>query len=124
MISKILVRLLHNIFVPIANSESTGAPNAAEAQGIIPIPVGLIWFKGIAIKGGPVQLRLYQELLKTLIESGKGKPSFVFDKEFRIEDGAQAFREFSDHKLIKAVFRFDAPLDSVNGNGKRKRWET
>jgi len=68
-----------------------------------------------------VQLRLYQELLKTLIESGKGKPSFVFDKEFRIEEGAEAFREFSDHKLIKAVFRFDTLRGSLNVNGKRKR---
>lgn len=61
------------------------------------------------MKGGGAQIRLYQELLKTLIERDNAKPSFVFDKEFKIEDGFQAFREFSEHKLIKAVFRFDTP---------------
>jgi threonine dehydrogenase-like Zn-dependent dehydrogenase len=98
-----------------------GAPNVAAAQGVLPIPIGIIWLKGLTVKGGPVQLRLYQELLKTLIESGKGKPSFVFDREFRIEDGAEAFREFSAHKLIKAVFRFDNPPGTSTTNGKRKR---
>lgn len=116
-----MVSLFHRVVRLRLTFNSSGATNPAAAQVIIPVPVGLIWLKGLTIKGGPVQLRLYQYLLKTLIESGKGKPSFVFDKEFRIEEGAEAFREFSDHKLIKAVFRFDTPLGSVNGNSKRKR---
>jgi len=68
-----------------------------------------------------VPLRLYQELLKKLIESGKAKPSFVFDKEFRIEEGAKAFREFNDHKIIKAWFNFERQYDIGNGHhGKEK----
>ena len=51
-------------------------------------------------------MHLYQDLLKNLIESGKAKPSFVFEKEFKIEDGAEAYREFSEHKVVKVVFRF------------------
>lgn len=53
--------------------------------------------------------RPFEELLKNLIERGKGKPSFVFTKEFKIEDAPQAHKEFEAHKLIKAVFRFDIP---------------
>jgi threonine dehydrogenase-like Zn-dependent dehydrogenase len=41
-----------------------------------------------------------------LIDSGKAKPSFVFDREFTIDQGAEAFEQFSEHKLVKAVFRF------------------
>jgi hypothetical protein len=39
----------------------------------------------------------------------------VFDREFRIEDAAEAYREFSDHKIVKAVFRFD---EFVERNGE------
>lgn len=59
------------------------------------------------MRGGIAPVRQSQELLKTLIERDNAKPSFVFDREFRIEEGAEAFKEFEAHKLIKAVFRFD-----------------
>jgi threonine dehydrogenase-like Zn-dependent dehydrogenase len=75
--------------------------------------MGQWWTKGQTIKGGFVQLRLYQELLKTLIERGNAKSSFVFTKEFRIEDAAQAFKEFEAHKVIKAFFKFDIPKKSL-----------
>ncbi len=68
--------------------------------------------KGQSIKGGPVELHLFQDLLKNLIDSGRGKPSFVFDAEYRIEQAAEAYRDFSEHKIIKAVFRFPDPEKS------------
>ena len=59
-----------------------------------------------------MQIRLYQDLLKNLIESGKAKPSFIFDREFRIEEAAKAFRDFSDRKIIKAWFNFEREYNS------------
>ena len=94
-------------------------PNSPKAHGILPIPWGTLWLKSLSIRGGIVQIRLFQDLLKKLIESGKAKPSFVFTKEFSIDDAPEAFREFSDHKLIKAVFRFDKP--KMNGERPHKR---
>ena len=58
-------------------------------------------------------MRQYQPALKKLIESGRAKPSFVFDKELRIEDAPEAYQEFSDHDFIKSVIRFD---DGENGS--------
>ncbi|KAH8657580.1 putative S-glutathione dehydrogenase [Tricladium varicosporioides] len=55
---------------------------------------------------GVVQIRLYQSLLLKLIESGKARPSFVFEKEYKIEDAPKAYQEFNEHKVTKAVFRF------------------
>lgn len=52
-----------------------------------------------------MQIHPYQDLLKKLVDSGKAKPSFVFDGEFTIDQGAEAFELFSEHKLVKAVFR-------------------
>jgi threonine dehydrogenase-like Zn-dependent dehydrogenase len=67
-----------------------------------------MWVKGISLKGGVVQLRLYQDILLKLIESGRAKPSFVFSDKFRIDDAVKAYKDFSNHKLIKAVFQFPA----------------
>ncbi|CZR60736.1 related to formaldehyde dehydrogenase [Phialocephala subalpina] len=78
----------------------------SDSKGDIQFPAGLFWVKSLSMKGGTAQLRLYQDLLKGLIESGKAKPSFVFEKEFSIEQGKEAFKEFSEHKLVKAVFKF------------------
>jgi len=89
-----------------------------EKLGTVEFPIGAWWIKNISIKGGIVQIRLYQELLKNLIERGNAKPSFVFTKEYRIEDAAQAYRDFSDHKIIKAVFKFDKPPKSLKRKGK------
>jgi glutathione-independent formaldehyde dehydrogenase len=71
--------------------------------------MGEWWTKGQTIKGGFVQPRPFEQLLKTLIERGNAKPSFVFTKEYRIEEAPQAYKEFEAHKLIKAVFKFDTP---------------
>jgi threonine dehydrogenase-like Zn-dependent dehydrogenase len=65
-----------------------------------------LWLKGISLKGGAVELRLYQDLLLKLIESGKAKPSFVFTDRFQIDDAVKAYHDFSTHKLVKAVFQF------------------
>jgi glutathione-independent formaldehyde dehydrogenase len=71
--------------------------------------MGEWWSKGQTIKRRYVQPRSFEELLKILIERGKAKPSFVFTKEFKIEDAPQVYKEFEARKLIKAVSRFDTP---------------
>ncbi|PMD44682.1 hypothetical protein L207DRAFT_579615 [Hyaloscypha variabilis F] len=96
-------------FIGVYVQEDNKPHKPDEATGIFPFPMGLWWAKGQTIKGGFVEPRPYQELLKTLIERGNVKPSFVFTKEFKIEDAPQAYKEFEAHKLIKAVFKFDTP---------------
>lgn len=76
-------------------------------KGLFEIPFGESWLKGQSIKSGIVPLRQYQPALKRLIESGRAKPSFIFDRELRIEDAAEAYKEFSDHDFIKSVIRLD-----------------
>lgn len=82
-------------------------------KGIFEIPFGESWLKAQTIKSGIVPLRQYQPALKRLIESGRAKPSFIFDRELRIEDAPEAYKEFSDHDFIKSVFRLD---DGENGS--------
>ena len=96
----------------------TGASTKEATNGILHVPIGEFWLNGQSLKGGIIPLQLYrstQQLLKTLIERDHAKPSFVFDREFKIEEALEAFREFSDHKLVKAVIRFDKKVH-MNGN--------
>lgn len=58
-------------------------------------------------------MRQYQPALKKVIESGRARPSFVFDRELRIEDAPEAYQESSDHDFIKSVILFD---DGENGS--------
>ena len=87
-------------------------------KGIFEIPFGESWLKGQSIKSGIVQLRQFQPALKRLIESGRAKPSFIFDRELRIEDAPEAYKEFSDHDFIKSVIRLDGEKGSLIDNDK------
>lgn len=87
-------------------------------KGIFEIPFGESWIKGQSIKSGIVQLRQFQPALKRLIESGRAKPSFIFDRELRIEDAPEAYKEFSDHDFIKSVIRLDGEKGSLIDNDK------
>ncbi|KAF4634040.1 hypothetical protein G7Y89_g4075 [Cudoniella acicularis] len=86
-----------------------GRATPALKQGILPFPIGQFFLKNLSLCGGAATIHAYQELLKTSIDSGKARPSFVFEKEFRIEDAEEAYREFNDYKITKAVFRFPNP---------------
>jgi hypothetical protein len=49
-----------------------------------------------------VPLRQYQPALKKLIDSGRAKPGFIFDKKLRIDGAVKAIEDFSNRKFIKA----------------------
>lgn len=72
-----------------------------------------MFVKSISLKGGLVDTRRFQNTLKVLIESGKAKPSFVFDKKFDIKDANKAYKSFSDHKIIKGYFSFDSDKEDA-----------
>ncbi|KAG4440731.1 hypothetical protein IFR05_003775 [Cadophora sp. M221] len=75
-------------------------------KGIFEIPFGESWFKSQTIRSGIVPLREYQPALLKLIISGRAKPSFIVDRELRIDEAPEAYQEFSDHDFIKSVIRF------------------
>ena len=104
-----------------ADAYILGAATAEERQGVFEIPFAQAWFKSQSIKGGIVPLRQYQSVLKKLIESGRVKPSFVFDREIHVEDAAKAYTEFSNHDFIKTVIRFEENgSESVAGDEEER----
>jgi threonine dehydrogenase-like Zn-dependent dehydrogenase len=90
------------------------------AKGILELPIGTWWFKNLSIKSGPVSIRNLTPQLKALIDSGKGKPSFDFDKEITIEEVTKAYREFSDHEFAKAHIMFNGHGNGLVPNRKKK----
>lgn len=82
------------------------APSVEEGKGIISFPFGAFWMKGLHMRGGMAPIRDVQELLLTMINSGKANPSFIFDTEFDIKDAEEAYRQFDKMEFIKAAFRF------------------
>ncbi|TVY84418.1 S-(hydroxymethyl)glutathione dehydrogenase, partial [Lachnellula suecica] len=86
-----------------------------ESRGFLSIPIGDFFLKGLSMKGGAVDIRKYQEPLKALIEKRGAKPSFVFDKEYKIEEGAKAYHDFATHTIIKPVFRFKHSHETEKG---------
>ncbi|KAG9236276.1 hypothetical protein BJ875DRAFT_494319 [Amylocarpus encephaloides] len=67
-----------------------GEGTADEKKGILPFPAAEFLLKGLTMSGGVAKTHF-----------------FVFSKDYKIEDGAKAYRDFSEHRIIKAVFRFD-----------------
>lgn len=78
----------------------------------------------MSIKGGIVPLRQYQTALKKLIESGRAKPSFIFDKELRIEEAGKAYKDFSDHDFIKSYITHSKPNGVVLEDDESERSES
>lgn len=83
-----------------------------DPDGFLNFPIGEWWTKSISMKGGIVDTRRYQNVLQVLIESGKAKPSFVFDKRFRLKDAKKAFKMFAKREIIKPYFTVDGGDDT------------
>lgn len=98
-----------------------GAPTPDTKNGILPLPFGLMFAKGISMGMGPVAPNSLQEPLRRLIESGVARPSFVFGKGFKVNEAPQAFRQFSNHEILKPFIRFDgADATSYDRNKRLK----
>jgi glutathione-independent formaldehyde dehydrogenase len=83
------------------------APTEAEKNGILSIPFGLMWKKGITIGTGQAPVKNYHIQLRDLIINDKAKPSFIVSDRIEIEDAPQTYRDFDKRDgLTKAVIKF------------------
>lgn len=82
-----------------------GEPLTSLARGRVNFDIAAWWQKGVSINGGVVNLGVDPQLL-ALIQSGRAKPSFVFDKIVSIDEAPEAYRLFDEHKIQKAAIRF------------------
>lgn len=83
------------------------APTEAEKMGLLTLPWGEIWEKGLTIKNGQTPVKQFHIFLRNLIIAGQAKPGFIVTDHIDIDQAPQAYKEFDKRDgLVKAVIRF------------------
>jgi threonine dehydrogenase-like Zn-dependent dehydrogenase len=98
---------LFGVYPPSSHS-TAGTPRATDKQGEFPVLIGLLWFKGLSIRGGVAEIQRFQPMLQKMIESGKAKPSLIIDEVlYGLDEVPDAYERFSSHKIGKPVIQFN-----------------
>jgi glutathione-independent formaldehyde dehydrogenase len=88
--------------------QDPAAKDEAQKAGMLTIPFGEMWTKGITIGTGQTPVKLYHEQLRDLIIAGKAKPSFIVSDSISINDAPKYYQEFDKRdKVTKAIIRFE-----------------
>ena len=80
------------VFLP----EDPGAKDPLAKEGQIAFDMGKFWFKGQRIATGQANVKAYNRKLCNLIEAGKAKPSQIISHEMRLDQAAEAYKNFDE----------------------------
>lgn len=72
-----------------------GAPDKNYAEGIISLPFGKLFEKGLTVGTGQCNVKAYNRQLRDLIIAGKAKPSFVASHHIGIDEAPDAYVKFN-----------------------------
>lgn len=70
------------------------ADDEKKQEGILEIPMGMFWKKGITIGMGQCPVKKYNWRLRDLIIAGKAKPSFIVSHRVKIDDAPLMYEKF------------------------------
>jgi glutathione-independent formaldehyde dehydrogenase len=88
----------HAGIIGVYMPEDPGAANEDLQNGVIKIPYGLYWSKGISIAGGQAPVKRYNEMLRDLIIAGKANPGTIISHEASLEDAAEYYKRFDNRE--------------------------
>ncbi len=71
-----------------------GAQDPHLQKGVIPLPFGKLFEKGLRLGTGQANVKKYNRYLRDLIRAGRAKPSFVVSHEAPLTDAPQAYEKF------------------------------
>ena len=84
------------------------ARNEQERNGLLTIPFGLLWNKGLSMQTGQASVKNYHAPLRDLIVTGKAEPSFIVSDRVSIDDAPDAYAQFDQRdEVTKAIIRFE-----------------
>ena len=84
------------------------ARNEQERNGLLTIPFGLMWNKGLSMQTGQASVKNYHAPLRDLIVAGKAEPSFIVSDRISIDDAPDAYAQFDQRdEVTKAIIRFE-----------------
>ncbi|EYE91972.1 GroES-like protein [Aspergillus ruber CBS 135680] len=93
-------------YLPAGFGPTPGAPLATGKEGVFEVPLGSLWSKNLSVRGGVVQVKELQFLLKGLIDRGVARPRVVVDEVLYGLDGvAGAYERFEKRVVGKIVVR-------------------
>ncbi|KAF8495078.1 GroES-like protein [Gautieria morchelliformis] len=73
-----------------------GAPDHNSAKGMITLPFGSLFEKGLSLGTGQCNVKSYNRHLRDLIISGRARPSFVVSHEIGLDGAPEAYKKFDD----------------------------
>jgi threonine dehydrogenase-like Zn-dependent dehydrogenase len=89
----------------MAQPSSPGAPKGDEISPNIEFPMTVFFNKGLTIRAGPVDPRLYAPVLLELIRSGKARPGFVFTTSVTMDQAPEYYERFHSRTEGKVIIR-------------------
>jgi len=83
------------------------ARNKQEKEGLLTIPFGLLWTKGLSMQTGQAPVKNFHALLRDSIISGKTEPAFIVSDRISLKEAPDAYSEFDKRdEVTKAVIHF------------------
>lgn len=92
-----------------AQPNTAGTPRGATIVPSIDFPIALFWSKALSMRAGTVNTDQVINICYSLIKSGRARTGFIVSEKYAIEDAAQAYADFDNHKQTKILFTFPAP---------------
>ncbi len=74
--------------------EDPGGPTPEARQGIVPIPLGKIWNKGLSIGTGQTPVKHISLMLRDLIIAGRATPGTIVSHHISLDEAPEAYRKF------------------------------
>jgi glutathione-independent formaldehyde dehydrogenase len=74
--------------------EDPGATTKNLQNGVMKIPFGTYWSKGITIGTGQAPVKRYNEMLRDLIIAGKAHPGMIVSHDVALKDAAEYYERF------------------------------
>ena len=71
-----------------------GGVDESAKQGLLLIPFGKIFEKGLRLETGQCNVKRYNAYLRDLIIAGRAKPSFVVSHELPLAEAPMAYEKF------------------------------
>ncbi|KAF2137078.1 uncharacterized protein K452DRAFT_329404 [Aplosporella prunicola CBS 121167] len=89
-----------------AESASAGIPFAEQTSATVQFPIVEFFNKGLSLKSGPVDPKIWAPRLMELVAEGRAQLDFIVSFVVGIEEAPEAYRRFERREESKAVIIF------------------
>jgi len=76
--------------------EDPGANDEQAKKGVLPIPIGTLWDKGITIGTGQCPVKKYDYFLRQAIAIGDAKPGKIVSHHISLDEAPEFYKRFDD----------------------------